>query len=270
MELLDFNLQLVTLGPPCTCLSFLINNFPLGSSWPQLTYWETEAQLPHVECIPHQPLVNWHNWLEYPHVFIGNTSLIFFNPGPFCSQLFVIWVLLKHYNGQWYKSFHLLISHLYLLLHENWFLFEAMSLTASHCAFAKSMWRHENSSKNIRSPPHHRSSSKMFVSFNKTYPLKQMNICPRPWNSGALFERKILFQPTRHFSGRNPPAWWSRGTPRQSRRSLQFNSVVWCLVVWGPGGFGIQSGYLLYVLLIFIHFIKGSLRNPNHWAPNHQ
>ena len=58
------------------------------------------------------------------------------------------------------------------------------------------------------------------------------------------------------FSGRNPPAWWSGGTPRQSRRSLQFNSVVWCLVVWGPGGFGIQSGYLLYVLLIFIHFNK--------------
>ena len=99
--------------------------------------------------------------------------------------------------------------------------------------------------------------------FNKTYPLKQMNICPRPWNSGALFERKILFQPTRHFSRRNPPAWWSGGTPRQSR-------VVWCLVVWGPGGFGIQSGYLLYVLLIFIHFMRGSLRNPNHWAPNHQ
>ena len=99
----------------------------------------------------------------------------------------MIWVLPKHYDGQWYKSFHLLISHFHLLLHENWFLFEAMSLTASHCAFAKSMWRHENSSKNIRSPPHHRSSSKMFVSFNKTYPLKQMNICPPTLKFGGPF-----------------------------------------------------------------------------------
>ena len=261
MELWDLNLQLVTLG-----LSFLTNTFPPGSSWPSLTYRETGAQLPHVESIFHQPLVNWQNWLEYPHVLIGNTSSIrvHFAASYLWFGSCPITITVDNDTNRFICWFRISIYFSIVLV-----FFEALSLTDSHSAFANvcgrppthtgachasilrkikgqqsriSNWYlHENSSKNIRSPPHDRWFSKMLFPLTKlTPPPPKINICPQPWK-GPFLKGKSLFNPS--FFGRLndstlfSAAWWIRGTPWQSRRSLQFDHWFGLVVLGFHGGY---------------------------------